>query len=145
MGSLPALRYFGSYSGCYFKPSGIMGVTHGFLASLQVFWETILLPVFRYFRIYSWFLCHSLQVFWETVLLPVFKYFGSYSRCSCQPSDVFEVLQGALASLQVFWELRMVSLPASRTRYFGVPQGALGDLNVPLKYQKIYFRLETGE
>ena len=113
MGSLPALRYFGSYSGCYFKPSGIMGVTHGFLASLQVFWETILLPVFRYFRIYSWFLCHSLQVFWETVLLPVFKYFGSYSRCSCQPSDVFEVLQGALASFDVFWELLMVSLPQS--------------------------------
>ena len=96
------------------RPVTPLGVPHGALASLQVFWELlrVLFQTFRYFRGYSWFPCQpsgilrdralaSLQIFWELLMVSL-------------PQSSGILRDGALVSFQVFWELLKVLLPAFR-------------------------------
>ena len=97
---------FESYLWFPFQSWGILRVTHGFLVSLQVFWELLMVsfPVLRYFESYSWFPFLPWGILGLLMVsFPVFRYFGSYSWFPFQSSGILGVTHGFLASLQVFW------------------------------------------
>ena len=87
----------------YFKRSYILGASHGFLTSLQVFG--------------IWYSCQSSGILWVNQAFRCFwdySRFEGYSWFPFQPWGIMRVTLGFLPSVQVLLELLLVFFPVFR-------------------------------